>query len=110
MLTDDLIATFSSAQAAFTERVHAVAPDQWQMGTPDAQWAIADLVGHLVDEHRWAAPLLAGLDMDAARAVVAGLEPAGGGGARPPPPRGPGPAPHPAPRRAPARPPRAPAP
>jgi len=30
MLTDDLIATFSSAQAAFTERVHAVAPDQWQ--------------------------------------------------------------------------------
>ena len=26
MLTDDLIATFSQAQAAFTERVHAVAP------------------------------------------------------------------------------------
>jgi hypothetical protein len=33
MLTDDLIATFSSAQAAFTERVHAVAPDQWQLGS-----------------------------------------------------------------------------
>ena len=62
MLTDDLIATFSSAQAAFTERVHAVAPDQWQLGTPDTQWAVADLVGHLVDEHRWAAPLLAGLE------------------------------------------------
>jgi len=52
MLTDDLIATFSSAQAAFTERVHAVAPDQWQLGTPDTQWTVADLVGHLVDEHR----------------------------------------------------------
>ena len=77
MLTDDLIATFSSAQAAFTERVRAVAPDQWQLGTPDTQWAVADLVGHLVDEHRWAAPLLAGLDMDAARAVVARLGPAG---------------------------------
>jgi Mycothiol maleylpyruvate isomerase N-terminal domain len=74
MLTDDLIATFSSAQAAFTERVHAVAPDQWQLGTPDTQWAVAVLVGHLVDEHRWAAPLLAGLDMAAARAVVAGLD------------------------------------
>ena len=59
MLTDDLIATFSSAQAAFTERVRAVAPDQWQLGTPDTQWTVADLVGHLVDEHRWAAPLLA---------------------------------------------------
>ena len=81
MLTDDLIATFSSAQAAFTERVHAVAADQWQLGTPDALWTVADLVGHLVDEHRWAAPLLAGLDMDAARAVVAGLGPAGGDGA-----------------------------
>jgi uncharacterized protein (TIGR03086 family) len=76
MLTDDLIATFSSAQAAFTERMHAVAPGQWQLGTPDTQWTVADLAGHLVDEHRWATPLLAGLDMDAARAVVAGLGPA----------------------------------
>src|SRR5207247_8309394 len=81
MTADDLITTFLTAQAAFTERVHAVAPDQWQLGTPDAQWTVADLVGHLVDEHRWAAPLLAGLDMDAARAVVAGLGPAGGDGA-----------------------------
>jgi uncharacterized protein (TIGR03086 family) len=81
MLADDLTETFLTAQAAFTERVHAVAPDQWQLGTPDAQWTVADLVGHLVDEHRWAAPLLAGLDMDAARAVVAGLGPAGGDGA-----------------------------
>ena len=63
MLADDLIATFCAAQAAFGERVHAVAPVQWQLDTPDAQWTVADLVGHLVDEHRWAAPLLAGLDM-----------------------------------------------
>ena len=81
MPADDLITTFLTAQAAFTERVHAVGPDQWQLGTPDAQWTVADLVGHLVDEHRWAAPLLAGLDMNAARAVVAGLGPAGGDGA-----------------------------
>jgi uncharacterized protein (TIGR03086 family) len=81
MTADDLITTFLTAQAAFTERVHAVAADQWQLGTPDAQWTVADLAGHLIDEHRWAAPLLAGLDMDAARAVVAGLGPAGGDGA-----------------------------
>ena len=90
MLTDDLIATFSSAQAAFTARVHAVAPDQWQLGTPDTQWTVADLVGHLVDEHRWATPLLAGLDMDAARAVVAGLGTGGRGRDRPRPRLGPG--------------------
>jgi len=77
---DDLIAMFLAAQAAFTERVHAVADDQWQLGTPDAQWTVADLVWHLTDEHRWAGPLLAGLDMDQARAVVAGLGPAGADG------------------------------
>src|SRR4029077_15111829 len=81
MLADDLTATFLTAQAAFTDRVHAVTPAQWQLDTPDAQWTVADLVGHLVDEHRWAAPLLTGLDIDAARAVVAGLGPAGGDGA-----------------------------
>jgi uncharacterized protein (TIGR03086 family) len=75
---DDLIATFLTAQAAFTERVHAIADDQWQLGTPDAQWTVADLVWHLTDEHRWAGPLLAGLGMDAARAVVAGLGSAAG--------------------------------
>jgi len=61
--------------------VRAIADDQWQLGTPDAQWTVADLVWHLTDEHRWAGPLLAGLDMDAARAVVAGLGPADGDGA-----------------------------
>jgi uncharacterized protein (TIGR03086 family) len=77
---DDLIAMFLTAQAAFTERVHAIADDQWQIGTPDAQWTVADLVWHLTDEHRWAGPLLAGLDMDQARAVVAGFGPADGDG------------------------------
>jgi hypothetical protein len=74
----DLIATFLTAQAAFTERVHAIADDQWQAGTPDAQWTVADLVWHLTGEHRWAGPLLAGLDLDQARAMVAGLGPADG--------------------------------
>jgi uncharacterized protein (TIGR03086 family) len=82
MTDDDLIGTFLAAQAAFTERVHAVAGNQWPLGTPDTQWTVADLAGHLVDEHRWAGPLLDGLDMDAARAaVVARWEPPGRDGA-----------------------------
>ena len=60
MPADDLIATSYTAQAAFSERVHAVAPDQWQLGTRTALRTVADLVGHLVDEDRWAAPLWLG--------------------------------------------------
>jgi uncharacterized protein (TIGR03086 family) len=81
MTDDDLIETFLAAQAAFTERVHAVAGNQWPLGTPDAQWTVADLAGHLVDEHRWAGPLLDGLDMDAARPVVDRWGPPGRDGA-----------------------------
>jgi uncharacterized protein (TIGR03086 family) len=58
-----------------------VAGNQWPQDTPDAQCTVADLAGHLVDEHRWAGPLLDGLDMDAARAVVARWEPPGRDGA-----------------------------
>jgi uncharacterized protein (TIGR03086 family) len=75
MIAYDLITTFRTAQAAFTERVHAVAGDQWELGTPAGQWTVADLLWHLVDEHRWARPLLAGLDLDQAAAVAAGLGP-----------------------------------
>jgi uncharacterized protein (TIGR03086 family) len=77
----DLIGTFAVAQAAFGERVHAVGQDQWALATPDSEWSVADLVRHLVDEHRWAGPLLAGLDMDTAAAQVAKLGPAGPDGA-----------------------------
>jgi uncharacterized protein (TIGR03086 family) len=67
--------TFLAAVRAFTDRVHAIAEDQWQHDTPDEDWTVADLVGHLIDEHRWAAPLLHGLDLDAAAAVVDGTRP-----------------------------------
>jgi uncharacterized protein (TIGR03086 family) len=78
MTDDDLIEAFLAAQAAFTERVHAVAGEQWQLGTPDTEWTVADLTGHLVDEHRWAGPLLDGLGMAAAGvAVAARWEPPG---------------------------------
>jgi uncharacterized protein (TIGR03086 family) len=71
-MPDDLVDAFLIAQEAFSERVQAVAEDQWKLDTPDIEWSVADLVAHLIDEHRWAPPLLHGLDMDAAAKVVDG--------------------------------------
>jgi uncharacterized protein (TIGR03086 family) len=69
---DDLVSLFLSGQREFGARVHAVREDQWGAATPDTDWSVADLVGHLVDEHRWVAPLLHGLDLESARKVVEG--------------------------------------
>lgn len=69
---DDLLAAFLAAQRCFGERVHAVAEGHWQQPTPDTEWTVADLVAHLVDEHRWAAPLLHGHDLTTAGQIVRG--------------------------------------
>jgi uncharacterized protein (TIGR03086 family) len=69
---DDKLNTFLAAQRRFTELVHAVGEDQWHAPTPDTEWDVAALVGHLVEEHRWAAPLLHGLDLESAAKVVEG--------------------------------------
>jgi uncharacterized protein (TIGR03086 family) len=63
---------FLAAQRAFNERVHAVTDDQWHAPTPDTQWDVADLVGHLIEEHRWAAPLLHGQSLETAGEIVRG--------------------------------------
>jgi uncharacterized protein (TIGR03086 family) len=68
----DLLSLFLSAQRTFGDRVHAVRDDQWRLPTPDTEWNVADLVEHLIDENRWAPPLVHGLDLDAAAKVVAG--------------------------------------
>lgn len=69
---DELLEMFLAGQHEFGARVHAVAEDQWDAPTPDTEWSVADLVNHLVDEHRWVPPLLDGLDLDAAGKVVEG--------------------------------------
>jgi uncharacterized protein (TIGR03086 family) len=58
-----LLELFQRAQAQFTDRVDAVAPDQWD---DDAlpEWTVADLVAHLVTEALWVPPLLAGEPYD----------------------------------------------
>ena len=55
----DLLLLFQRAQAQFTDRVDAVAPDQWDDESLPG-WSVADLVAHLVSEQLWVPPLLAG--------------------------------------------------
>ncbi len=56
---EELLELFQRAQAQFTDRVDAVAPDQWEdQALPE--WTVADLVAHLVTEALWVPPLLAG--------------------------------------------------
>jgi uncharacterized protein (TIGR03086 family) len=55
----ELLELFQRAQNQFTDRVDAVAPDQWEEPALP-EWTVADLVAHLVTEQLWVPPLLAG--------------------------------------------------
>ena len=55
----ELLELFQRAQNQFTDRVDAVAPDQWENPSLPG-WTVADLVAHLVNEQLWVPPLLAG--------------------------------------------------
>ncbi|RBY79992.1 TIGR03086 family protein [Blastococcus sp. TF02-09] len=59
----ELLELFQRAQALFTDRVDAVDPDQWEDEALPG-WTVADLVAHLIGEHLWAPPLLAGEPYD----------------------------------------------
>ena len=55
----ELLELFQRAQNQFTDRVDAVAPDQWEnQALPE--WTVSDLVAHLVSEQLWVPPLMAG--------------------------------------------------
>jgi uncharacterized protein (TIGR03086 family) len=56
---DELLELFQRAQNQFTDRVDAVAPDQWE-DEALPEWTVADLVAHLTSEALWVPPLLAG--------------------------------------------------
>jgi uncharacterized protein (TIGR03086 family) len=55
----ELLELFQRAQNQFTDRVDAVAPDQWE-DPALPEWTVADLVAHLITEALWVPPLLAG--------------------------------------------------
>lgn len=51
---------FAWATNAFARVLVRVDDGDWDRPTPCAEWDVRDLVAHVVDEHRWIAPLLAG--------------------------------------------------
>jgi uncharacterized protein (TIGR03086 family) len=55
----ELLELFQRAQAAFTDRIDAVEPGQWDLEALPG-WTVADLVAHLVGEAHWVPALLAG--------------------------------------------------
>lgn len=57
---DDLRDVYASAVAGFGRVLARVAEPDWVRPTPCADWDVRQLVAHVVDEHRWIAPLLAG--------------------------------------------------
>ena len=60
---EELLELFQRAQAAFTDRVDAVEPGQWDLEALPG-WTVADLVAHLVSEAHWVPGLLAGEPFD----------------------------------------------
>ena len=69
---DGAYEVFVAAQREFGVRVDAVGDQQWDAPTPCAEWTVAELVRHLIAENRYAAPLVHGQDLEAARLVVEG--------------------------------------
>lgn len=61
----DLIETYRRSLTEFTDRVGQVSPEQWSAPTPCPDWDVRTLVGHVVNEDRWAVPLLAGETVEA---------------------------------------------
>jgi uncharacterized protein (TIGR03086 family) len=59
----ELLELFQRAQNQFSDRVDAVAPEQWDDESLPG-WTVADLVAHLVNEALWVPPLLAGEPID----------------------------------------------
>ncbi|WP_351222791.1 TIGR03086 family metal-binding protein [Streptomyces sp. NPDC002133] len=53
-----LLDRHAEALALFTDRVHAVRPDQWEAPTPCTEWSVRDLVNHLTAEQLWVSPLV----------------------------------------------------
>jgi uncharacterized protein (TIGR03086 family) len=64
----DLVALLHAGAAEFGARVHRV--EDWSGATPCSDWDVGALVDHLIDEHLWLPPLLAGHGLDAAGKIV----------------------------------------
>ena len=61
-MTDDgrLVELFEAASDTFDDKLHQVPADGWAAATPCTEWDVRALVNHVVGEHRWVEPLMAG--------------------------------------------------
>ena len=61
-MTDDarLVELFEAASDTFDDKLHQVPADRWDHATPCSEWDVHALVNHVVGEHRWVVPLMAG--------------------------------------------------
>jgi len=60
----ELLDAHGAALREFDRRVGAVREDQWDDPTPNTEWSVRDLVGHLVGEQLWVPLLLRGATID----------------------------------------------
>jgi uncharacterized protein (TIGR03086 family) len=56
----DLLALFEAASDTFDDKLHQVPAAAWDNSTPCQLWDVRAVVNHVVGEHRWVAPLMAG--------------------------------------------------
>jgi uncharacterized protein (TIGR03086 family) len=56
----------------WTARVDSVAPDQWDLPTPCADWNVRTLVNHVVGEDLWTEPLMRGSTIEEVGDVLDG--------------------------------------
>lgn len=57
---EEILRLHALGLAEFGTRVRLIGPEDWARPTPNAEWSVRDLVGHLVDEQLWVPPLLSG--------------------------------------------------
>ncbi|MFB8438635.1 TIGR03086 family metal-binding protein [Streptomyces niveus] len=57
-MDNPLLDRHGEALDLFTDRVHAVGPDQWAAPTPCTEWSVRDLVNHLTAEQLWVPALV----------------------------------------------------
>ena len=60
----EVIELYRRASDEFLARVREIQPNDWNRGTPCADWDVRTLVHHVVEEQRWVPPLLAGETID----------------------------------------------
>jgi uncharacterized protein (TIGR03086 family) len=69
----DRLLLFRMGMAEFSLQVERITDADWNRPTPCSDWTVADLLRHMIDEHRWAPPLLGGDDLDTASDKVADI-------------------------------------